>query len=164
MTLAQLYAVAAERGIEIDHFPLRVLRAVSFPEGWIAIDRQKFASDVELKCALAHEIGHCVTGSFYGVDASVRVKALCERLANRFAAELLVPLSQLKNLLHRGILLNRLLTQIFDVTLAFIDMALELYEQELLAAARIRISPTQIKVATLNNLLPVVRSAFVNGP
>lgn len=164
MTLAQLYAVAADRGIEIDDFPLRALRAISFPEGWIAVDRQKFSNDTELKCALAHEIGHCATGSFYGIDTSVRDKALAERYANRFAAELLVPLSELKKLMHRGILFNRLLIQIFDVTLDFINMVLELYEQELFAAARILVSPYQIKAAVINNLLPIVRTTFVNSP
>lgn len=164
MTLARLYALAAERGIEIDHYPLRVLQAVSFPEGWIAIDRQKFSNDIELKCALAHEIGHCATGSFYNIDTSVHAKALCERHANRFAAELLVPLDELKRAMHRGLLFAEILMRIFDVTPEFIRMVLELYEQELFAAARIRVAPYQIKAAAINNLMPVVGTLFVNSP
>ena len=165
MTLAQLYAVAADRGIEIDDFPLRVLRAVSFPEGWIAIDRQKYSSDVELKCALAHEIGHCVTGSFYGVDASVRVKALCERHANRFAAELLVPLRELLKVFHQGFSFNRLLAQMFDVTLEFIDMVLDLFEQEILSAARMRIEARRISASFIDRFISSYGLATTaNGP
>ena len=164
MTVAQLYAVAADRGIEIDDFPLRELQAISFPEGWIAIDRRKFSNEAEFKCALAHEIGHCATGSFYKIDSPARDKAMSERFANRFAAELLVPLAELKKLMHRGILFNRILIQIFDVTLAFIDMVLDLFEQELFAAARIRVSPYQITAAVISNLMPFVSPTFVNGP
>lgn len=164
MTVAQLYAVAADRGIEIDDFPMRELQAISFPEGWIAIDQQKFSNEAEFKCALAHEIGHCATGSFYKIDSPARDKAMSERFANRFAAELLVPLAELKKLMHRGILFNRILTQIFDVTLAFIDMVLDLFEQELFAAARIRVSPYQITAAVISNLMPFVSPTYVNGP
>lgn len=164
MTLAQLYALAADRGIEIDDFPLRELQAISFPEGWIAIDRQKFSNEAEFKCALAHEIGHCATGSFYKIDSPARDKAMSERFANRFAAELLVPLAELKKLMHRGILFNRILTQIFDVTLAFIDMVLDLFEQELFAAARTRFDAHRISALVTNNLLPLVRSTTANGP
>lgn len=134
MTLEQVYGVAAERGIEIDIVQMKALRAVAFPDGWIAIDRQKFANDIEYKCVLAHEIGHCETNSFYNIHTSVPVKEINERQANRFAAELLVPFSRLRHAIHElGILIPRILAKMFDVTLDFIAMVLDLYEQELAA-------------------------------
>jgi hypothetical protein len=138
VTLGQLYAIAASRGIEIDDVPMRGLRAVSFPEGWIAVDRRKFKNDIEYKCELAHEIGHIETGSFYNINSSIHERKLNERHANRFAAELLMPLSELRKAVHRGLLFNRILAHIFEVTLEFINMVLDLYEQELFAAARTR--------------------------
>ena len=136
MTIEQLYDIAADRNIEIDDFPLKKLRAVSISEGWIAIDRRKFASDTDYKCALAHEIGHCVTDSFYNLHTSVPVKELIERQANRYAAELLVPFSKLVHAVHcLGIMVSRTLAQMFDVTLEFIKMVLDLYEQELASPA-----------------------------
>ena len=139
MTLDQLYESAADCGIEIDDVPMRELRAVSFPQGWIAIDRRKFSSDTDYKCALAHEIGHCETGSFYNIHSSTHEKELAERQASRFAAELLVPLPKLKHaIINLGVAVNRTLALMFDVTLDFINLVLELFEQELLAAARTR--------------------------
>ena len=138
MTLGQLYAIAASRGIEIDDVPMRGLRAVSFPEGWIAIDRRKFKNDTEYKCELAHKIGHIETGSFYNINSSVRERRLNERHANRYAAELLLPLSELRKAVHRGMLFNLILAHLFEVTLDFINMVLDLYKQELFAAARTR--------------------------
>ena len=164
MTLDQLYETAANLGIEIDNVQMRELRAMSFPEGWIAIDRRKYRSEAEYKCELAHEIGHCKTGAFYNLKTTTRKKELCERHANRFAAELLVPLSELRKAMHRGVLFNRILASMFDVTLEFINMVLELFEQELLAAARTRMPQYTLTEAATSNLLPLVRStAFMRS-
>lgn len=136
MTIEQLYCLAAEHNIEIDDFPMKELRALSVAGGWIAIDRRKFNSDTEYKCTLAHEIGHCETGSFYNLYTSVSIKELNEHQANRYAAELLVPFQQLLHAMHvRGIAISRTLARMFDVTLEFINMVLDLYEQELASPA-----------------------------
>lgn len=136
MTLDQLLDLAYDKGIEIDDVPMTTLRAVSFPEGWIAIDSRKFQSEVEYKCELAHEIGHCVTGSFYSIHTQADEKRLSERQANRFAAELLVPFAELRKAMQRGILFNRILARMFEVTVEFIDMVLELFERELVSFMR----------------------------
>lgn len=136
MTIEQLYEIADNRGIEVYDFPMLELRAISLCGGHIAIDRSKFNSDTDYKCTLAHEIGHCATGSFYNLHTSVPVKELIERQANRFAAELLVPFSKLVHAVHcLGIIVSRTLAQMFDVTLEFIQMVLDLYEQELASPA-----------------------------
>ena len=84
MTLDQLYEIAASQGIEIDEIEMRALRAVSFPEGWIAVDRRKFESETEYKCVLAHEIGHYTLS--HRVDGDKQ-----EEEANCFARNLLAP-------------------------------------------------------------------------
>ena len=136
MTIEQLYDIAASKGIEIDDVPMRELRAVSFPEGWIAIDKRKFCSEAELKCELAHEIGHCETGSFYRGGAQTRERDKNERSANFYAAELLLPMSELMKAMHGGILFANILARMYDVTKEFAEMVLELYDQELCSAAR----------------------------
>ena len=136
MTIEQIYEIADNRGIAIYAFPMLELRAISLRGGHIAIDRSKFNSDTDYKCTLAHEIGHCATGSFYDLHTSVPVKELIERQANRFAAELLVPFFKLVHAIHcLGIVVSRTLARMFDVTLEFIEMVLELYEQELASPA-----------------------------
>jgi len=136
MTLDQLYEVANSKGIEIDDVPMRALRAVALPEGWIAMDSRKFKDETEYKCVLAHEIGHCLTRTFYNIYTQVSVKELNERQANRFAAELLVPFCELRKAWERGISFNRTLARIFDVTVDFINMVLELFEKELCTVMR----------------------------
>ena len=158
MTIEQLYTIAADRNIEIDDFPMNKLRAVAISEGWIAIDSRKFNSETEYKCTLAHEIGHCETGSFYNLHTSVSVKELNEQQANRFAAELLVPFTELRKAFNRGILFNRILARMFDVTLEFINMVLELFEYELLSAARARQTAHAMTATATHNLLDFIRS------
>lgn len=136
MTIEQLYQIASERGVKIYDAPMRGLAAVSFPQGWIAIDRRQFPTDAEYKCALAHELAHILTGSFYKLNSRERVRDLNEYYANRCAAEMLVPLAELRRAMHRGILYGHILARMFDVTRDFMDMALEIHESELSAAAR----------------------------
>jgi len=109
---------------------------VAYPQKWIAIDRRKFANDTEYKCALAHEIGHCETGSFYRVGAHEHDRDLNEHHANRYAAELLLPLSDLLHAMHTGTLFEHILARTHDVTREFAAMVLELYDNELCTAAR----------------------------
>lgn len=136
MTLDQVRSLAYSKGIEIDDVPMKAIRAMSFSEGWIAIDSRKFKSEAEYKCELAHEIGHCVTGSFYNIHTRASEKRLSERKANRFAAEMLVPFSELRKAMQRGIILDRLLAQMFEVTVEFIRMVLDLFERELVSFMR----------------------------
>ena len=131
MTLEQLLDIARERGIEIDNFPMRELRAVSFRNGWIAMDRRKFSDEIEYKCALAHEIGHCETQSFYNIHSYMSLWEINERQANRWAVERLVPICKLRKAIYSGILLPKLLAKMFDVTEKTIETALELYESQL---------------------------------
>lgn len=131
MTLDQLYARAQQDGIEIDDVRMRELKAVSFPEGWIAIDSSKYETLTEFKCDLAHEIGHCETGSFYNIYSPYDLKEKCERKANRRAAEILMPVNDVRRALRRGITQVWALAEYFDVTQDFAAMALEIYTDEL---------------------------------
>ena len=101
---------------------------------------------------------HCETNAFYNTHSPVSIKALRERHVNRFAAELLVPLADLKRMMHQGLLFAEILMQIFDVTLEFIRMALELYEYELFAAARTRVTQHEITARAVCNLLPLINA------
>ena len=131
MTLDQLYAVAEQDGIEIDDVHMRELKAVSFPEGWIAIDSRKYDTLTEFKCDLAHEIGHCETGSFYNIYSPYDLKEKCERKANRRAAEILMPVNDVRRALRRGITQVWALAEYFDVTQDFAAMALDMYADDL---------------------------------
>ena len=131
MTLDQLYERAWSDGIEIDEVPMRELRAVSFPEGWIAIDSSKFASVIEFKCELAHEIGHCETGSFYNIYSPYCLKSQCEYQANKRAASILMPYRDVARALSRGYATIAALADYFEVTEEFAEMALSIYNDRI---------------------------------
>lgn len=138
MTLAMLYERASQQGIEIDEVHMRELRAVSFPEGWIAMDRAKFDSDTEYKCELAHEIGHCETGSFYNIYSPYDLKEKCERKANKRAVEILMPFDMLQDAMAHGYNDVDALAEYFDVTTEFAAMALDIYAGRLIEASEKR--------------------------
>ena len=131
MTLLQLYERARADGIEIDEIPLRELRAVAFPEGWIAIDPSKFDTQTEFKCELAHEIGHCETDSFYNVFSPYCLREQCEYQANKRAAAILMPYADVVRAVILGCVTVWALADYFDVTETFAQMALRIYSDRL---------------------------------
>jgi len=131
MTINQLYERALNQGIEIDNVKMRELRAISFPEGWIAIDMRKFDSKRELKCILAHEIGHCETGSFYNIYSPFDLKAKCEYKANKRAVEILMPIDEVREAMHNGYRSAWALAELFEVTQTFAHMAMTFYAEKL---------------------------------
>ena len=132
MTLSELYERAASEGVEIDEVEMRELRAVSFPEGWIAIDRRRYENDTEYKCDLAHELGHIETGSFYNIYSPFDLREKHEHKANKRAAEILMPLDEVRTALRRGYRTSWALAGWFDVTIEFAEMALGMYEGDLI--------------------------------
>ena len=95
MLLDEIYERAESEGIEIDEIRTRKISAMSFPDGWIAIDRTKFESEATFKTALAHEIGHVETGSFYRIETPLYTKEKCEYKANKKAVQMLITLLEL---------------------------------------------------------------------
>ena len=133
MTLAQVYQRAARKGITIDEIRTRELPAAAFPEGWIIIDPSKFETEIAFKCALAHELAHCETGSFYNVYSHYDLKYKCEYKAKKRMCEMLMPVGDVIAALRTGS--NRWsLAAHFDVTEEVVDIALALYADVLLMA------------------------------
>jgi hypothetical protein len=85
MDLLDLYNLAEKEDIEVDYFPMREVTATSLPQGWIAMDINKINTFAEEKFYLAHELGHCMTGSFYNINSKTDEKARHEKRANRWA-------------------------------------------------------------------------------
>lgn len=131
MTLSALYERIIADGISIDDVRTRELKAASFPQGWILYDSTKFTSDRELKCVLAHEYGHCKTGSFYNIYSPYDLKEKCEYKANKYAVNLLMPYKEVWRALHRGCWTIWALADYFDVTEDFAQMALDMYADNL---------------------------------
>jgi len=85
-TLVELLAYAERRGYVVIEMQTRKLQAAAFKGGYIFYDGSKFKDERALACAIAHEIGHQETDTFYKWDSPVEVKEKCERLADEWAA------------------------------------------------------------------------------
>lgn len=101
---------------------------MSFPCGWIAIDRGKLTDSGDEKAHLAHEIGHLETGAFYNAKTSLETRSRLEARADRWAIKKLVPPCELFALLHRGVTAPWELAEHFGVPQRFMEKALEYYQ------------------------------------
>ena len=124
--LTDLYRKAEALAIRVIQFPMASLRAVSTPDNFIGIDPDKLEDREELVC-LAHEMGHCATGSFYTSDATMLDRTRQEQRADRWAIRQLVPLEELKNLLRSGVDRWDEAAEHFQVTEEFMRKAVAFY-------------------------------------
>lgn len=124
--LTDLYRKAEELDIRVIQFPMNSLRAVSTPDNVIGIDPDKLEDREELVC-LAHEMGHCATGSFYTGDAPLLDRTRQEQRADRWAIRQLVPLEELKGLLRSGVDRWDEAAEHFQVTEEFLRKAVAFY-------------------------------------
>ena len=82
---------------------------------YIALDEQSLESTAEARCRLAHEAGHCITGSFYNLYAPLDRRSKHDRRADKLEAQLRQGLEPYE------------LAEYFNVTEEFIHKALEFY-------------------------------------
>lgn len=135
MTLERLFQLAAELNIDVDVRELHgELTAVSFPAAAvggercaIAIDYTKLPDKRERMQVLAHELGHCITGTFYRNGDSEARKAACERAADAWAYKALVPIGVLTTAVESGCTSVEQLARYFGVTETFLERAVAYY-------------------------------------
>lgn len=126
-----LYDRIAALGYEVVEVHTRALKASVFQAGYVFIDPTKFDSEAGLRCALAHEIGHIETGSFYNIYSLYDIWDKCEYKANKRAIEILMPYPDVVKAIHKGYLTAWALADFFDVTQDFAQMALDIYADSL---------------------------------
>lgn len=129
-TLA-LYRMAEEQRIDVDFLPLRHAQSLSLPLGrrrfGIAMDPSKLRGRADERVKLCHEMGHCVTGSFYNRYAKLDVRQRHENHADRWAIGQLIPKAELEDALRRGITEIWELAEYFVVTEEYVKKAMLLY-------------------------------------
>ena len=126
--LQRLYETADGLGLQICYFPMENNTAISTPDGFIGMDVDRLEDSAgELVC-LAHEMGHCLTGSFYTLDSDRHQRQRCEERADRWAMETLVPLNDQKRALEMG-LRHHELAELFGVTEEFLEKCLWYYRE-----------------------------------
>lgn len=118
--LAELYQLAEEQNIAVDRFALKRREALSYMDldgsCYIAIDPDKLKGELDEKMKMAHEMGHCFTGSFYNKYATCDVRRKHEHRADKWAIRRLVPVAALVSAVAEGHTEIWDLADYFDVT------------------------------------------------
>ena len=111
--LQQLYAYAEKRNIEVISFRLPETASMSMQtsegECYIAMDPRHLATEAAERVHLSHELGHCVTGSFYNRHAKQDLRQRHENRADKWAIRRLISPKELDDAVAAGH------TQIWDL-------------------------------------------------
>ena len=124
--LLGLYAYAERRNIDVDWIPMRRATSLSVPLGdgyAIALDPWKLGTIAQETVCLAHELGHCETGSFYNRFAKLDVRQRHENRADKWAIRRLVPEDDLDAAMADGCDTIPALADRFGVTEPFMRKA-----------------------------------------
>ena len=141
MNIPALYDFAAQQNIEVIPFPLPENKSMSLmcEGGGCVIGRDPGLRNggAEELVHLGHELGHCVTGSFYNIHAAVDCRRRHENKADKWAVQALIPVEELDDAIADGCTEVWELAERFGVTEEFIrktvcyyvhgNMACELY-------------------------------------
>jgi len=128
-----LYRLADQDGIAVDCFDLHSREALSVMDAdgccYIAIDPFQLRSEGDEREKLAHELGHCETGSFYNQWAAADIRQRHENHADKWAIKKLVPQDELEKAVSDGYTEVWELAEHFGVTESFMRKAVCLYTQ-----------------------------------
>lgn len=129
MNLYTLYNIAEHDNIEVLSYDLQQCESLSVMcdgECYIGINPFVVKSTADEKVKLAHELGHCETGSFYNQYSPFDIRSRHEYRADKWAIKKLVPEDELKEACK--FCTNRWeLSQYFEVTEDFMQKAMDYY-------------------------------------
>ena len=138
MDIQCLYDLAIEQNIPVLDFsmPCNGSMSVMDDEGncYIGMDPSVKDTDIQERVHLAHEMGHCITGSFYNRHAAVDNRRIHENRADKWAIETLIPVDALDDAVAEGCCEVWELAERFGVTEGFIRKAVCWYVHGNLAA------------------------------
>lgn len=131
MDLPTLYRLAESEHIEVDCFEMGKREAFSLMDSdgccYIAIDPFKLCSAQDERLKLAHELGHCITGSFYNRHATLDNRQRHENRADKWAIQALIPVDELDQAVAGGCTEIWDLADRFEVTEEFMRKAVCYY-------------------------------------
>ncbi len=136
--LSSLYRLAEKKNIPVLRcaLPLTGSLSVCDDDGscFIGIDPAIQDGGVRERVHLSHELGHCVTGSFYNRYAAMDLRRKHENRADRWAVRRLIPASALDDAVASGCTELWELAEHFGVTEEFMRKAVCLYTHGNMAA------------------------------
>ena len=131
MEIAALYDFAQQQNIEVIPFsmPENGSMSIMLDNGAciIGMDDSIKDGDAQERVHLGHEIGHCITGSFYNIHAAMDLRQRHENRANKWAIQALIPVEDLDDAVAEGCHEIWELAERFGVTEDFIRKTLCYY-------------------------------------
>lgn len=132
MTLLSLYCKAENDNIKVLNFPLPHNESCSVMDSqgncYIGIDQRQVKNSVDEKCKLAHEMGHCETGSFYNPYSRFDIQGRHEVKANRWSYKTLVPLEEIEAAIQNGYYETWEIAEYLDIPEKMLIEAIEYYK------------------------------------
>ena len=137
MDIPKLYALAEQENIAVWAFPLPNTGSMSVMDEqgrcFIGMDAGVLDGAAQERVHLGHELGHCVTGSFYNRYAAVDGRQRHETQANKWAVQVLIPVDDLDQAVAEGCTEIWELADRFGVTEDFVRKAVCYYVHGTLA-------------------------------
>lgn len=139
LTSFDLINVAEQNKIDIEYIGLPICESISMPltdnACVIALDTAiNQAFPTKEKVMLAHEMGHCMTYSFYSLRSEFYPIGKLEHRANRWAVHNIIPFEEFDKAINNGYDDKWSLAEHFGVTVEFIEVAEDIYRREGLLA------------------------------
>ena len=129
MEIPILYALEQQQNIPVYRFPLPKTGSMSLMDEqghcFIGMDEGVRDGGVQERVHLSHELGHCVTGSFYNRYAAVDCRQRHENQANKWAIQTLIPVDDLDRAVAEGCTEIWELAERFGVTEDFVRKAIQ---------------------------------------
>lgn len=131
MKLQDLYDLARQENIEVLNFPMEKNGSMSLMTDtgkcFVGMDNTTLDGGISERVHLSHELGHCITGSFYNIHAAVDCRRRHENRADKWAVKKLIPVEALDAAVADGCTEYWALADRFGVTEDFIRKAVCLY-------------------------------------
>lgn len=138
VALPELYGLAEKQNIPILRYPLPENGSMSLQLSggaqFIGMDDCVADGGAQERVHLSHELGHCLTGSFYSVYTAVDCRQRHENRADKWAVRKLIPVEQLDDAVAEGCTELWELADRFGVTEDLMRKAVCLYVHGNLAA------------------------------
>lgn len=124
MEIPALYDLAKQQNIEVIHYPMKETGSMSIMlengSCYIGLDNAIQDGGIQERVHLIHELGHCVTGSFYNIYATIDHRQRHENRADKWAIRQLIPTEALDEAVANGCTELWELAEHFGVTEDFI--------------------------------------------
>lgn len=131
MEVQALYTLASKQNIPVLTYPMPQNGSMSVMtdagDCCIGMDQSVQDGAVRERVHLAHELGHCLTGSFYNIHATMDRRQRHENRADKWAIQALIPVEELDDAIAGGCTQMWELAERFGVTETFMRKAVCYY-------------------------------------